>query len=390
MRVVHLAPGCKPVLSSSGISASAEKVIYEVTDWLERLNCHCHVIDIKAKPPRMESLATFHEVWDPPVPHLWVLWGMGKPLLFALLSLPELYGLLHREKIDVLHLHCGLHVPLAWLISRLSGKVPVVYAPHNSWLLEPNTFLNKVKGMPEVIAYKIADHIIADVPVVARRLVVNLGINPAKITIIYYGPEQDEIQKFMATKSNPHESNIVLCVAGIFRRKNQLAILKAVPKVIAAYPDVKFVFAGPTLESQYAALLQEFVAENGLANWVEFRGEVSKEELYTLYSTAIMFVYPSLADSQPQVVTEAIAFGLPLVASNIEPIADIISQNKESSILLDPNDVDGFAQTIIALLRDKTLRQSMAIEAMHLSSKFSFQHTAEQTLELYEKIRVEK
>jgi glycosyltransferase involved in cell wall biosynthesis len=345
------------------------------------------VIDIRAKPPRSEPLASFHEVWNPPIPRLWAVWGLGKPIIFALSSLPTLNRLLGKEEIDIIHVHSSLHVPIAWVISRLRGRVPVVYAPHNSWLFEQATFFNKVMGIPEIIGYKMADHIIADVPAGKRRLVANLSIRPEKITCIYCGPELEEIQRFMLAKGSFHESNTVLCVAGVFGRKNQLTIVKAVPKVAAAYPDVKFIFAGPVLEPHYFNSIQEFIAENKLSPWVEFRGEVSRDELYNLYYEAAMFVYASLADSQPQVVTEALAFGLPLIASNIEPISDLVSPNKGSSILLNPDDVDGFAQAIISLLRDKPLRQAMSAEARQLASGFSWKRTSEETLALYEKLK---
>jgi glycosyltransferase involved in cell wall biosynthesis len=108
--------------------------------------------------------------------------------------------------------------------------------------------------------------------------------------------------------------------------------------------------------------------------------------LCTKSINAAIFAYPSLADSQPQVVTEAIAFGLPLVASNIEPIADLIDLNTGAGIQVDPTDTSGFAAAIIELMQNKPRRQSMSEEASRLASGFSWKRTAEETLTLYRRL----
>ena len=83
---------------------------------------------------------------------------------------------------------------------------------------------------------------------------------------------------------------------------------------------------------------------------------------------------------------EAMAFGLPVIASSIEPVSDVVNLNPGSGILIEPFDHDGLAQAIISLLQDRSLRQSMSARARELAARFSWERIAEQTLSLYRNI----
>jgi hypothetical protein len=179
---------------------------------------------------------------------------------------------------------------------------------------------------------------------------------------------------------------MVLCVGGISSQKNQFTAVKTIPLVMAAHPEVKLVFAGNISQVNYFNSIQRFVTENNLSPYVEFKGMVTRQELYNLYSDAILFLFPTTAEVQPTVLMEALAFGLPVIASTIEPIADVVGQGEGSAILVDPYDVDGIAAAIIRVLEDGSLRQSMSQRAQELARSLSYEHIASQTLALYNKL----
>ena len=185
-------------------------------------------------------------------------------------------------------------------------------------------------------------------------------------------------------------ANTIFCVGTVSARKNQFSVVKAASKVIASHPEVKFVFAGPIAEDKYLQSINEFVAENNLSKWVEFTGEVTKEELYNLYGGAILFLFPSLAESQGLVLVEAMAFSLPVIASSIEPFVDVASREEGSAILVDPNNVDELAAAIIRVLEDSSLRQSISQKAKRVAGYYSWEQVATRTLALYEKLARDK
>ena len=404
MKVVHLSMGVTPVPPGDE-AAGVEGYIYQLTHHLGLLGCQVHVIDIKGgaqqREKRRESRARFHEVWHPPLPHRYnsrflqhffnYLLIMSQVLLFALLSAFALNRLLGSEKIDVIHTHNREAAIAAVVVNRLRrNAAAVVYTPQAAFGLNKLTWRKKLINFAEIPALRWVDHVIALTPAVKGWLVSEFNLDPAKITPIHVGTALDEIEQFLSHKTGAcHRSNIVLCVGMISSRKNQLTAVKAISQVVAVHPEVKLVFTGPITEANYLNSIQRFIAENDLSRWVEVRGEVTRQELYTLYSDAVLFLFPTTAEVQPTVLMEALAFGLPVVASNIGPIADVVSE-EGSAILVDPYDVDGIASAVIRLLEDSSLRQSMSERAGKLAQSLSYEHVAARHLALYEELAQNK
>ena len=380
-------------------AAGVEGYIYQLTRHLGQLDCRVHVIDIKGGEPqkekRQESPAEFHEVWHPPLParyespflqHLFsYLLGISQVLLFALLSAFPLWRLLRSEGIGVIHAHNREIALAAMLVNRLSGNTAaVVYTPQCPLGLAKLPWHKKLINFAEIPALRWADHVIALTPAVKAWLVSEFKVDPGRITPIAVGTALDDVEPFLSQAAKT--TRMVFCAGGVSGRKNQLRAVKAIPQVAAAYPEVRFVFAGPISQAKYFSQIQGFIAENDLSRWVEFKGMVSKRELYELYAQADIFLFPTTTEVQPTVLMEALAFGLPVVSSTIEPIADVVNQKEGCAILVDPNDVDGLAAAVIRVLGDSSLRRSMSQKATELAQTFSFEQIAAQTLTLYEKL----
>jgi len=401
MKVVHLGMGVVPVPPGDE-AVGVEMHICELTKHLAQLGCQVHVIDIKGgtqqREKRRESLAKFYEVWHPPLPHRYnspflqhfrnYLLIMSQSVLFALLSLLPLFALLGKEKIEVIHTHNRDAAIAAILVNKLRQKPAVViYCPQGAFGLKKLAWRKKLINFVEMPALKWVDHVVALTPAVKRWLVSEFHLAQAKITPIHSGVALDEVRLFLSQKTGVcHQSNIVLCTGVISSRKNQLTAVKVIPQVVATHPEVKFVFAGPVGEAKYFDSIQRFITENDLFRWVEFKGLVTKQELYNLYSDAILFLFPSTAEVQPSTLIEALAFGLPVIASDIGPISDVVSEGKGSAILVDSYDVGGMATAIIRLLENVSLRQTMSQRAKELGQTFSYEHIAMQTLVLYNQL----
>ena len=401
MKIVQFGVGAIPV-PPGDIAAGVEEYIYQLTHHLGRLGCQVSVITIKGreyqKAKRRESAAKFYEVWHLPLRHTYkfpflprlfnYFLLMSHILSFALLSSLALNRLFGREKIEVIHAHSREAALGAMVVNKLRRNAAVViYTPQAAYGLKKLPWRKKLVNFAEIPALKWADHIVALTPAVKRWLVSEFNLDPAKITPIHVGTALDEIEQLLSRKQGAcHQSNIMLCTGSVSARKNQFTVVKAIPRVVASYPDVKFVFAGPTAEEKYLQSIKRFIADNELSPWVDFRGEVSKQELYELYSDAILFLFPTTAEVQPTVLMEAMAFGLPVITSTIEPIADVVNQEEGSAILVDPHDIDGMAAAIIRLLEDSSLRQSMSQRGEKLAERFSYECIAAQTLALYEKL----
>ncbi|MFC1940382.1 glycosyltransferase family 4 protein [Chloroflexota bacterium] len=403
MKVVHLGIGVIPVPPPGDIAAGGEEYVYVLTRYLSRLECEVHVIDIKGgaqqREKRQQSSAKFHELWRLPLPYRYrhrflrrylnYLLTASQTLLFAVIAAFSLNRLLAKEKIDIVHVHNENVALAAIIVNKLRRNNTItVYTPFSAYGLTKFSWRKRLIYFAEIPTLRWIDHIVASTPSVKQWMISEFNLDPAKITQIRAGgTDLDEVEGFLFHKEGVcHQSNMVLCAGGIMERKNQLTAVKAMAKVVSVHPEVKIVFTGPFSQVNYFNSIQSFVTENGLSSYVELRGEVTKQELYSLYSDAILFLFPTTAEVDPAVLREALAFGLPIIASNIEPIADMVGKGEGSAILLDPYDVDGIAEAVIRLLEDNSLRQSMSEKAKELGQALSYENIAAQILAMYNKL----
>jgi glycosyltransferase involved in cell wall biosynthesis len=399
MKLVHLGIGVVPI-PSEDLAVGIEPYIYYLTDHLGRMGCDVHIIDIKGGSQikrRQQSSAQFHEVYRFPLPrtykphflqnYLGYVLLVSQHYFFALSSIIPLYRLLAKEKIEVIHTHQRDAALAAVIVNKLNGNhAIVIYTEH----LVPS----KLKGwrrnlihFAEILALKWVDHIITPTPALKDQLVSEFNVDPAKVTQIYNGVELDESEKFLSHKvSTCHQSNIVLCAGVICPRKNQLTAIKTIPQLVEAHCDIMFNFVGPIIDMNYFNLIKKFIGENRLSPYVEFKGQIKKQDLYNLYSDAKVFLFPTIAETQGIVLLEAMAFGLPVIASKIGPIVDVVSQNYGSAILVDPFDVDAIAMGIIRLNNDRTLWQSTSEKAKELAQILSNEKVASHVFSLYNKL----
>lgn len=385
VKVIHVATGAHSIPPKG--AGGSEKVIYFLTEHLSRLGCDVGVIDIKAKEHQgLKSGVTFHEVREPLIADKGLPRHVIRLSIFAILAMFKLRHLVKNNEIDIIHTHSQFSAAAILFANKLfHWNIPHIHTTHNSYIVMRPTLANKLKNILEVIVFKKATHIIAQTDTVRQQLTSEFNVSSARITVIPNGIELEDITEFVA--SNPVQGSpgkVVLCPARICPRKNQLSLLKAIPIVLNTYPEVKFVFVGPIEDKAYFDTLHKFAANENLSQIVQFTGEVPRERLYQLYQNAAVFALPTLYESGLAAHLEAMTFGLPVVISRIATIENTVESEKGSVILIDPNNPNEIAATIIQVLGDETLRQELANKGKKLVwERFNWQQIATATLNLY-------
>jgi glycosyltransferase involved in cell wall biosynthesis len=244
--------------------------------------------------------------------------------------------------------------------------------------------------MFETSALRRVDHVTMATDYIRQELISRFGIEASRTTQVYMAIDMDGITSSIRVNSGGRtasQNKIVLCAARIHPRKNQLAVVRAIPRILHVHPEVKFVFTGPIDDPAYLSLMRKFIEDNQLSEQVEITGEISQESLYQLYHKATIFVFPTLYEIQPVALLEAMAFGLPVIASRIGPIEDVVNLEKGSAILVDPNNIEEIADSVIRLLGDEPLRQELSAKGKKLVSQgFSYEQIAKEMLRVYEKV----
>src|SRR5215471_3574401 len=172
----------------------------------------------------------------------------------------------------------------------------------------------------------------------------------------------------------------VLSVGDLQPRKNQIGLIKAFAKLVRAYPQLKhnLVLAGK--ETWFADQVRRAARESGVADRIQFFGFVSDEDLLQLYNACDLFVFPSFYEGFGLPALEAMACGRAVVCSNTSALPEVVDG---AAILFDPYAEDEIVRTIADLLLDPQLKARMERLGLQRAAHFSWQKTAQKTLEVY-------
>jgi glycosyltransferase involved in cell wall biosynthesis len=168
----------------------------------------------------------------------------------------------------------------------------------------------------------------------------------------------------------------ILVVGTLDPRKGQDVLLRALTRL----PDVRAVLVGP--DQWQAASIRALATELGLDGRVDFLGRVTDDELASCYRESTLVCVPSRAEGFGLVVLEAMAFGVPVVASDLPAIREV---GGDAVTLVPPEDPAALAGAIADLLADGA-RQDLLVAAGRVAARrWTWEATARATLRAYER-----
>ena len=118
----------------------------------------------------------------------------------------------------------------------------------------------------------------------------------------------------------------------------------------------------------------------GLEGKVRFLGPVAADDVPRWYNACTVFAYPSLYEGFGLPALEAMACGAPVVTSNTASLPEVVD---DAAICVSPSDTHALARELSRALTDEGLRLSMREKGLHRAGGFTWQRTAERTLEAY-------
>jgi glycosyltransferase involved in cell wall biosynthesis len=193
----------------------------------------------------------------------------------------------------------------------------------------------------------------------------------ARVGTVAWAPVEDV---FFAVP--PMRPSRRLVYAGVInRRKNLHALLAALPRVYAVEPGVRLSVCGPEGEADYAAEARALVARTGLADVVRFEGVVDRERLAALLADSVGLVLPSLQETAPVVIAQAMAAGRVALAAPAGGIAEMIDDGR-TGFLIDPTDAEGLAARLLELVRDEARAAALGAAARAVALERHERHAA--------------
>ncbi len=275
-----------------------------------------------------------------------------------------------------------------YLLAPLFSKNTVLTIHDMSFYSVPqfnfDWFVKKYQKIVKKNALK-AKVLIADSLSTKNDIMRHLGISQEKIFAIHLGADdffqkldQEKIDKKMIQKMGI-QKRFILSVGTIEPRKNYETLIKSFNK-IRDKMDICAVICGKTgwkSEGTFEELEKSPYKED-----IHFIGSVSDEQLLQLYNQAELLFYPSYFEGFGLPVVEAMACGLPVVASRSSSIVELVN---DKDLLFEPEDIAGFSNKILSILTDQALKKHLASKSIENAKLFRFEKMARQTLDAYQR-----
>jgi glycosyltransferase involved in cell wall biosynthesis len=294
--------------------------------------------------------------------------------------------ILPMEKIDVFH---GLH-PTGLPFFNKKGKF--VMTIHDMiTFIHPEFFTWKHRKIINLMLPKMvsnADRLIVDSHSTKNDLSLFFKIDDKKITVIHLGLEErfkavplQEIERIR--KKYSIRDDYILFVGVLEPRKNIVSVLEAfsILKKTGKLQRGKLVIAGKT-GWLFKEIFEKVKALN-LEKDVIFTGFIDEEDLPALYSGALFFVFPSRYEGFGLPVLEAMGCGTPVITSKVSSLPEVAA---DAAILVDPANIEELAWHMEMLYENKDLREALRKKGLERSKLFSWEKTAQETLEVYKEL----
>lgn len=219
-----------------------------------------------------------------------------------------------------------------------------------------------------------ARRIVVDSRATARDLIKHFGVAESRIRVAYLGgpsvrdvtPDPEVIARYRLPP------RYFLFVGTLQPRKNLTRLLEAFARISSSSgSSVGLVLAGrPGVGASHLPARAEALGLTDRVTWLSY---VAEEHKPSLYAGARALVFPSLYEGFGLPVLEAMAWGTPVIASNVSSVPEVAG---EAGLLVDPYDVDGLAQAMARILDDAALRERLIAAGRERAALFTWDRCA--------------
>ena len=293
-------------------------------------------------------------------------------------NLAGLARFVRAHGIEIVHAHAARDYHLAALAVRLASRTRLVLTRHT---LFPLRKINKtlLRGAARVIAVSEA---------VAESLRQNGVIEPAKITVVHNGIDVDRFNGTVtvAGTRDGHFPMMVGTVGHLAPIKGHDVFIRAAALTSARRRGVRFVIIGEdkSAEMGYRRSLESLVAELGVSDLVAIPGW--RDDMPAVLSSLTLFVSAARSEPFGLAIVEAMAAGLPVVATASEGATEII-EDGVSGKLVRVDDPEVLAQAIDDLLDDRDERSRLGRNALLAArERYSLERMATDTEQVYREV----
>jgi nucleoside-diphosphate-sugar epimerase/glycosyltransferase involved in cell wall biosynthesis len=279
----------------------------------------------------------------------------------------RIYKLCRSEKFDVLHVHTPIAAVLGRIAGRLAGVPIIVYTAHGFYFHEEMSWWKyRLFVLVERWCGRLHDYLFTQSSEDAQTAIVEGIAKADKLTAIGNGvnisfftpPDAAYRAQVRASLGLPTDVFVIGVVARMVKEKGIIEFLQAAIKISTQYPQAHFVLVGDRLVSDHNASVEAELcsAQQKLGSHLHTLGYRSnvKEVLCAMD----LFCLPSYREGLPRSIIEAMAVGLPVVATNIRGTREEVVHG-ETGLLVPTRDADALAKAFVDLIMDSDLSHRM-------------------------------
>lgn len=246
----------------------------------------------------------------------------------------------------------SVHFYNKYLLDKVLSRADIIISPSEHYIDE-SRFLGKYRD---------------------KIVVIPNGINLEDFDIGY---SKEECREKLGL---PLDGKIILFLGTLGPHKGPDILVKAMPRIIKEIPDAMLLFVGKGEMEKELRLLSKKLGVNKHIKFAGFVGDSFKKALF--YKSADIFAFPSFSEIFGIVNLEAMACGIPIVASNVGGIPDVV-KDEENGLLVPPGDSEVLADVIIYLLENEDVREKMGQNGRDKVKDYSWDRIAKETEKVY-------
>lgn len=289
----------------------------------------------------------------------------------------KIKSILKKENFDIVHIHEPLFPPVSLNVLRFSNSVNVgTFHASRSRSWGYRYWKPLLKRWFRRLHGKIAVSVPA-MKFISKYFPAYYNIIPNGIEIDHFMADVPKLEQFCDGKFN------ILFVGRLEKRKGLIYLLEAFRHLKKKMPNTRLIIAGPDggLQQGYERFVYEYKVPD-----VVFAGFVSYEDLPRYYHTADVFCAPAFErESFGIVLLEAMASGKPIVASNIEGYASVVTDGAEA-ILVAPRNENAIQDALLRLLQDSELRDEIGARGRLKVQEYNWDRVAKRIMNYYQRL----
>jgi glycosyltransferase involved in cell wall biosynthesis len=298
---------------------------------------------------------------------------------FDVAAFYRLWQLLLQDDVDVVHTHENFIGSVARVPGTLADVsiVDTEHRQHDSF-----TLLQNAVNAPTIA---LADRVVANSKATERSFqsFERVLLDSDQIAVVHNGVDIARVDSAITegTGRDKADGIRIITVGRLIKVKNQKLLLRAFAEALKSFPVAELVMVGGgPLRNE----LEGCVDSLGIRKQVQFLGEIPREEVYSQLALSDLFALPSSSEGFCVAAVEAMAAGLPVVASDIDVLHEVVG---EPGVFADPDDPTEFADALIALAEDPERRERLGTEAKERArSTFSLERTAREYYNIYKQL----